>query len=94
MLRKFVLIGIAALLILPILSSVSSAVIIVPDFGETGWQTYSHTFEEEWEGYVGIGVSDYGDEVWGSILLIDNFATVGISIVNPSFETGDFTGYG
>jgi hypothetical protein len=93
MLRKFVLIGISALLILPLLSSVSNAVILVPDFGETGWQTYSHIFDKEWEGSVGIGVSDYGDEAWGSILLIDNFVGMGAP-TNPSFEAGDFTGYG
>ena len=94
MLRKILLVSISALLILPILSSVSNAVIIIPPYGETGWQTYSHTFETEWEGYVGIGVSDYMDTIYESYLLIDNFVTVGIPVGNPSFEEGDFTGYG
>ena len=93
MLRKILLVSISVLLILPILSSVSNGVILVADYGETGWQTYSHWFEEPWTGSVGIGVSDYGDTSAGSILLIDNFVGMGAP-GNPSFETGDFTGYG
>ena len=59
MLRKIVLAGVSALLILPILSSVLNAVIIIPPYGETAWLTFSHTFDEDWEG-------------WESYLLIHN----------------------
>ena len=92
MLSKFLLVGISALLILPILSSVSNAVILVPSHGETGWQTYSYTFEEPWSGWVGIGVSDDFDETLASYLLIDNLVNMGPS-GNQSFEMGDLTGY-
>jgi hypothetical protein len=92
MLRKILLLSISALLILPILSSVSNAVIVIPPDGETGWQTYSLIIEEDWEGYVGVGVSDYGDTLFPSVLLVDNLVGMGPS-GNESFELGDFTGY-
>ncbi len=67
------------------------APLIVPDYGDTGWQTYSHEFPPGWRGTFGIGVANFGDMANDSQLLIDhiNMGPPG----NSGFETGDFTGF-
>lgn len=67
------------------------APLIVPDYGDTGWQTYSHEFPTGWWGTFGIGVANYGDMVNDSQLLIDNI-NVGPP-ENFGFEKGTFSGY-
>jgi len=81
-----IVIGLCALVV-----PVSAAPIIVPGYGETGWQTYSLTFNNDWRGTFGIGVSNYGDMEMDSRLLVSNF-NIGPS-GNASFEKGDFSGY-
>ncbi len=76
----------------------------VPDYGDTGWHTYSHTFNSDWTGAAGFLVSNYGDgqgDTYSSpLLLIDNLKATDSSgaslnaFANPSFETGDLYGYG
>ncbi len=66
--------------------------IIVPDYGETGWQTWNYTLGENWNGVFGIGVSDYDDNLESSYLLVDNLINFGPQD-NEGFEKGDFTGY-
>jgi hypothetical protein len=69
----------------------TAATIIVPGYGETGWQTYSYTFNTDWKGTFGIGVSNYSDMENDSRMLVDNLS-IGPS-GNRGFETGDFSGY-
>jgi hypothetical protein len=69
----------------------SGAPIIVPGYGETGWQTYSLTFNNDWRGTFGIGTSNYGDMEMDSRVLVSNL-NIGPP-GNTSFETGDFSGY-
>jgi opacity protein-like surface antigen len=69
----------------------TAAPIIVPGYGETGWQTYSHEFTSDWRGTFGIGVSNYGDMEMDSKLLVGNL-NIGPP-GNTRFETGAFTGY-
>ncbi len=70
----------------------ANALIIVPDYGETGWQTYTHTFTSAFSGTVGIGVSNEGDTAQDSQILVDNLIGIGPAS-NAGFELGDFTGY-
>ena len=73
-------------------ASSALAIIYVPSYGETGWQTCTHTWDEDWSGIVGLGVSDYDDMAVESYLLIDNLVNVGPT-GNEGFELGNFTGY-
>lgn len=70
---------------------VSAAPIVVPGYGETGWQTYSLTFNNDWRGTFGIGVSNYGDMEMDSKVFFGNL-NIGPA-GNTSFEKGDFSGY-
>jgi len=74
-----------------------AATLYVPDFGSTGWQSYSHTFSAGFTGSVVLGVSDAGDNVLPSQLLLDNLggtaALAPQSVTNQGFEQGDFSGY-
>lgn len=70
---------------------VSAATIIVPGYGETGWKTYSYTFNTDWKGTFGIGVSNYVDMENDSRMLVDNLSIGPLG--NQGFETGDFSGY-
>lgn len=72
-------------------TSASSAALIVPDYGDTGWHQYSLSLPTGFSGTVMIGVSDAGDTSEDSELLVDNIQ--GIGFLNPSFESGDLTGY-
>ncbi len=72
-------------------ASGTNAQIVVPDYGDTGWQTFSRTLGSTFNGTVRIGVANEGDDMVSSRLLLDNFQ--GLSLTNPSFETGDFSGW-
>ena len=90
--KKIVLSLFAALL----MGSVYANPIIVPDYGETGWQRWSYTITQDdlepdknsITTYVGFAVSNYGDTELDSTLLIDNLS-IG---TNRGFENG-LTGY-
>jgi len=69
----------------------AAATIIVPGYGETGWQQYSYTFNTDWKGTFGIGVSNYNDMEMDSKMLVDNLSIGPLG--NQGFETGDFSGY-
>jgi len=49
---------------------------------ETGWQTFTYVFDNDFEGNFSIVVSNFGDNVWWIILLVDNIS----DIQNGSFE--------
>lgn len=63
--------------------------IYVPPLGDTGWQTFIKTFNTDFTGTAGFVVSNQGDELNDSILLIDNLSHG----VNKSFEDVGYTGY-
>ncbi len=67
------------------------ATIYVPAGGDTGWQTFSFTFLYDFSGDLTFLVSDYGDTVVSSYLLLDNLSAGPSG--NTGFELGDFTGY-
>ena len=92
--KKKVTLGLltGALLLATIFAGRSHAVLYVPDFGETGWQTYAVTLDTDFSGIVGIGVSNLLDTALDSVLLIDNLVGMGPA-GNEGFELGDFTGY-
>jgi len=70
----------------------ASAWIFVPDQGDTGWQTYVYTAGPEgFTGSAGFVVSNVIDNSAYSELLLDNLQGGGGT--NPSFETGNLTGY-
>lgn len=89
--KRIILASILTLFMIGVLPGMSSALIEVPSYGETGWQTFSETLDEGFLGWVGIGVSDESDSSVNSLLLIDNINFGPAS--NPGFETGNFTGY-
>jgi hypothetical protein len=79
-------IGLLAFLLLPV-SADASWTFVVPE-GGTAWQTYQKTFDQGFTGTVGFAVSNVADNIFYSYLLIDNLSQG----INPSFETGDYTG--
>ena len=76
-----------------VMSGNAYAFLSVPSFGDTGWQTYTHTFETAWTGRVGFLVSNSGDKLVDSEMLVDNlnFGPTG----NRGFENSPehFAGY-
>lgn len=70
----------------------AQAVMLVYSYGETGWQTFSYTFTSGFSGYLGIGVSDQGNALNSSQVLIDNLQGMG-PVANSGFELGNFSGY-
>jgi hypothetical protein len=70
----------------------ASALIYVPSQGDTGWQTYTYTAGPGgFTGTAGFVVSNAVDNAAYSELLLDNLQ--GGGVINPSFETGNLTGY-
>lgn len=92
MFKKIALTIIVLLFLLLVSSSISNATIYVPSYGETGWQTWTMTFDSDFSGTAGIGVSNEGDYFLDSVLLIDRLVNFGPAS-NQGFELGDFTGY-
>jgi hypothetical protein len=70
-------------------SSNAYAWVVVGDYGDTGWQTYSDTMQEGWIGTGGFLVSNYGDTNLDPVLLIDNIKFGN----NYSFESGGLTSF-
>jgi hypothetical protein len=72
---------------------VASAWVYVPNQGDTGWQTYSHTVGSAgFAGSVGFVVSNVIDNYAYSELFLDNLSLEGGG-TDQRFELGNFTGY-
>ncbi|MDD5574534.1 MAG: PEP-CTERM sorting domain-containing protein [Candidatus Omnitrophica bacterium] len=73
--------------------------VIVGDYGDTGWQTFSHTFSTNdgaWTGQIGFLVSNVDDEDFDSVLLIDNLNVkdaAGASLLSNGFGSGTLAGF-
>ncbi|MCK9376926.1 MAG: hypothetical protein M0P73_12325 [Syntrophobacterales bacterium] len=90
--RKILLAGVAAL-VLGLMVAPASAWIIVPDYGETGWQSYTYTAGAGgFSGTAGFLVSNHGDTDNDSGLLVDNLSQCS-QAGNQSFELGNYDGY-
>ena len=85
---------IALFFVVFLVGAVQAQPILVPSYGETGWQTYSHTHTEvdPWTGMLVLGVVDTYDMEAESYLLIDNLINMGPA-GNQGFEQGDLTGF-
>jgi|GEM_PF-1894647 len=85
--KKWIMLGVIILtfgLTIP-----ASAWIYVGPLGDTGWKTFEYRFELDFKGYAGFVVSNQGDELVESWLLIDNLNYGN----DPSFESGGYNGY-
>ena len=60
---------------------------------ETGYNTFTETFTTAGTYLLGIGVVNVTDNMYSSGLLLDNFQLTGGSIINPGFESGNFSGW-
>jgi hypothetical protein len=64
---------------------------------ETGYNTFSYEFTAAGDYTIGLGVVDVADQVVDSALVVDNFEVLAavpvVVIENPSFETGDLSGW-
>ncbi|MEM4188722.1 MAG: PEP-CTERM sorting domain-containing protein [Candidatus Hadarchaeum sp.] len=77
MVKTVKLLGVAVLILVCfclVLPGLSYSTLIVPSYGETGWQTFVHSQSEgPFYGKVRIGVSNFGNDEYDSVILIDNF---------------------
>jgi hypothetical protein len=90
---KTILIVIISVLLAPGLSYGGPATIYLPDYGDTGWRTYTYTAGPEgFTGTVGFVVSNVKDNSAYSELLLDNLSQGGGG-TNPGFELGSLIGY-
>jgi len=73
----------------------ASAWVYVPDYGDTGWQTYTYTAGAAgFTGTAGFVVSNAVDSGAYSELLLDNLSQGGgIQDINRGFEQVSFSGY-
>ncbi len=70
----------------------ASAWIYLPDYGDTGWQTYTYTVPQDFSGTAGFVVSNALDDSAYSELLLDNLSEGGGG-TNRGFELGNLSGY-
>jgi hypothetical protein len=70
----------------------ASAWIYVPDYGDTGWQTYTYTAPQEFTGTAGFVVSNVIDYSAYPELLLDNLSQGGGG-ANRGFEQANLTGF-
>jgi hypothetical protein len=90
--RKLVILGLV-LLVLGSFAVEAGAWVLVPDRGDTGWQTYYYTAGPGgFSGTAGFVVSNAVDESCFSELLLDNLSHGGGG-VNRGFEVGNYSGY-
>jgi hypothetical protein len=90
--RKLVILGLV-LLVLGSFAVEARAWVLVPDQGDTGWQTYYYTAGPGgFSGYAGFVVSNAVDNSAFSELLLDNLSHGGGG-VNRGFEVGNYSGY-
>ncbi len=66
--------------------------IYVPPLGDTGWKTFTAEFKSDFTGTVGFVVSNQGDYLFDSWLLLDNLSHAG-NPNNSGFELGYYDGY-
>jgi len=72
----------------------ASAWIYVPNYGDTGWQTYTYTAPGGFAGTAGFVVSNVKDDSGYPELLLDNLSQGGgIAGINRGFEKVNFSGY-
>jgi hypothetical protein len=92
---KKTLIIIAAVLLVLGLHYRASAWVFVPDYGDSGWQTYTFTAGAEgFTGNVGFVVSNAVDSSAYCELLLDNLSQGGgVDGLNRGFEQVNFSGY-
>jgi hypothetical protein len=71
----------------------AQATIFVPSYGETGWQSFTiyYTGSNPFTGFANWLVANTIDTALNSELLLDNISQNALG--NPSFETGNYTGY-
>jgi PEP-CTERM motif len=65
----------------------------VPFANWTGSTSFSEVFATAGTYDLGIGIVNVTDNMYSSALLLDKFQLSGGSIMNGSFETGDFSGW-
>lgn len=56
--------------------TILSSVEMVGDYGQTGWQNFTHNFSQSGSGWFNVGVFNHGDTILDSELGLDNFAIV------------------
>lgn len=90
--RGFLLLALVVL-VLGSMTVSASAWVFVPDYGETGWKTFTYTAGPGgFSGIAGFLISNNRDELLDSILLVDNLSHCSQS-GNESFEFGNYDGY-
>ncbi|MCK9374630.1 MAG: PEP-CTERM sorting domain-containing protein [Syntrophobacterales bacterium] len=89
---KRLMVIIAAALFILSANYEASAWIYLPDYGDTGWQTYTYTAPQAFSGTAGFVVSNAIDSAAYSELLLDNLSQGG-GETNRGFELGNFSGY-
>jgi hypothetical protein len=90
--KGLLLVTVALLMMVAVSAPAGADTLHVADYGWTDWQHYSFTFNGDWSGTVGIGVSNWDDTDYDSALLLDNLVNLGPE-GNRGFELGDFSGY-
>jgi hypothetical protein len=94
MIKKLSIFGVV-LLALGMLTFPAGAWVFVPDFGDTGWQTYTYTAGPGgFRGFAGFVVSNQGDTNVDSTLLLDNLSHCSLQADNKGFELGTYNGFG
>lgn len=89
--RKFILF--LSFLSMVFLMGSANATVFVNDFGTTGWRNETITFDQPFSGTVTIGVSDEGDSIVDSTMLVDKISLNGSLIPNGGFETANIDGF-
>ncbi len=87
--RKFLMTSLIAVALFFVVNP-AFAWIVVGDYGDTGWQTFNYTFDQDWSGQVGFLVSNYDNTAGDSVLLVDN---LDFGADNESFEAGDLANF-
>jgi hypothetical protein len=89
---KKILVAITGVLLVLGLNYRAAAWVYVPDYGDTGWKTYTYTADPGgFTGLAGFVVSNAYDTAAYPELLLDNLSQGPAG--NAGFELGNFTGY-
>jgi len=64
--------------------TILSSVEIVGDYGQTGWQSFNHTFASYGTGWFNVGVYNIGDTILDSELGLDNFTMETVEVPEPA----------
>jgi len=91
--KKKICLGIIMAAFLGFMAMPASAWVLVPSYGDTGWQNYTYVNGPSlFEGYAAWIVSNQGDNIVDSMLLLDNLSQCA-QAGNQGFEFGNYTGY-